>query len=30
MLGNEAFRHVETLFVQGRNLVPNRPAIGWR
>ena len=25
-----AFRHVETLFGQGRNLVPNRPAIGWQ
>ena len=29
-LNNMAFRHVETLFVQGRNLVPSRPAIGWR
>ena len=26
----KAFRRVETLFVQGRNLVPSRPAIGWR
>ena len=25
----KAFRHVETLFVQGRNLVSSRPAIGW-
>ena len=25
----KAFRHVETLFVQGRNLVPYRPAIGY-
>ena len=25
----KAFRHVQTLFVQGRNLVPSRPAIGW-
>ena len=24
---NKAFQHVETLFVQGRNLVPSRPAI---
>ena len=27
---SETFRHVETLFVQGRNLVPSRPGIGWR
>ena len=27
---NMAFRSVETLFIQGRNLVPNTPAIGWR
>ena len=27
---NKAFRHVETLFVQGGNLVPSRPAIEWR
>jgi len=27
---NKAFRHVETLFVQGRNLVPSRPFIGSR
>ena len=26
----KAFPYVETLFVQGRNLVPSRPAIGWR
>ena len=26
----KAFRHVETLFSQGRNFVPSRPAIGWR
>ena len=26
----KAFRQVETLFVQGRNLVPSKPAIGWR
>ena len=26
----KAFRHVPTLFVQGRNLVPSRPAIGRR
>jgi len=26
----EAFRHVETVFVQGKNLVPSRPAIGWQ
>ena len=25
----KAFRHVETLFVQGRKLVLSRPAIGW-
>ena len=25
---NKAFRHAETLFIQGRPLVPNRPAIG--
>ena len=25
----KAFKHVEILFVQGRNLVPIRPAIGW-
>ena len=25
----KAFRHVETLFVQGRNLVPSRPTFGW-
>ena len=24
----KAFRFVETLFVQGRNLLPSRPAIG--
>ena len=28
-LWNTTFRHVETFFVQGRNLVPNRSAIGW-
>ena len=28
--GDKAFRHVETLFVQDRNLVPSRPGIGWR
>ena len=27
-LDYKAFRHVETFFVQGRNLVPSRPAIG--
>ena len=26
----KAFRHVETLFAQYRNLVPSRPGIGWR
>ena len=26
----KAFRHVETLFVQGRNLERRRLAIGWR
>ena len=26
----KAFRHLETLFVQCRNLVPSRPGIGWR
>ena len=26
----KAFRHVETLFIQGGNLVPSRPVIGWR
>ena len=25
----KAFRHVEILFVQGRNLVPRKPGIGW-
>ena len=32
MPDHKAFRHVciETLFVLGRNLVPSRPAIGWR
>ena len=27
---NNVFQHVETLFLKGRNLVPSRPAIGWR
>ena len=26
----KAFQHVETLFVQSRNLVPSRNAIGWQ
>ena len=26
LISNQAFRHVETLFVHGRNLVPSRPA----
>ena len=26
---HKAFWRVETLFIQGRNLVPSRPAIGW-
>ena len=30
MQWNKAFQLVETLFIQGRNLVPTRPAIGWR
>ena len=30
LLAYKAFRHVETLSVQGRNLVPTRLAIGWR
>ena len=27
---HKAFRLVETLFVQGKNLVPSRPGFGWR
>ena len=27
---HKAFVHVETLFVQGRKIVPSRPTIGWR
>ena len=30
MVLNKAFRHVKTLFIRGRNLVPRRLAIGWR
>ena len=30
LLRNKAFWHVETLFVQGKNLVPSRPASGSR
>ena len=30
LLSNKALLHVETLFVQGRNLLPSMPAIGWR
>ena len=29
LINNKASRHVETLFIQGRNFVPSRPAIGW-